>query len=84
MPPRRILRLPQVLECVGASKSEWYRKIAAGLAPRGRKLGPPPTRAVGWFEDVIADYQQNMPVAAGGTRPTPRLRRRRFPNPVPK
>jgi hypothetical protein len=42
-----------------------------GRAPRGVKLGPPPSRGTGWFEDVIDDYQRSLPPATGGARPAP-------------
>ncbi|MBS0297404.1 MAG: AlpA family phage regulatory protein [Proteobacteria bacterium] len=34
-----LLRLPDVLKRVGLSRSEVYRRIAAGTFPRPRKLG---------------------------------------------
>jgi len=36
---RRLLRLPEVLHAVGVSRSEWYRLIKVGRAPRSIPLG---------------------------------------------
>jgi len=36
---RRLIRLPEVLNSVGLSRSEWYRLISLGRAPRPVKLG---------------------------------------------
>lgn len=47
--PRRIIRLPQVIERTGESWSVVYRKIAAGIY-RPVKLGP---RSIGFFDDEI-------------------------------
>lgn len=47
--PRRIVRMPALLECVGLSESEVRRRIKAGTFPRPVKLGP---RAIGF---VVAD-----------------------------
>ncbi|ABC33948.1 DNA-binding protein [Burkholderia pseudomallei] len=47
--PRRIVRMPALLERVGLSESEVRRRIKAGTFPRPVKLGP---RAIGF---VVAD-----------------------------
>ncbi|TMI40058.1 MAG: AlpA family phage regulatory protein [Betaproteobacteria bacterium] len=36
---QRLLRLPEVLRIVGLSRSEWYRQISLGRAPRPVPLG---------------------------------------------
>lgn len=36
--PDRLLRLPEVLQLVGVSRSTWYRWIEAGRAPRPVKF----------------------------------------------
>jgi len=43
-------RLPQVLRRVGVSRSEWYRQIAVGTAPKPVKIG---ARASAWSVDEI-------------------------------
>jgi len=39
-PPPRLIRLPAVVSMVGLSKSEVWRRIAAGKFPKPIKLGP--------------------------------------------
>lgn len=51
--PNRALRWPEVHARTGISKSVWERGERAGTLPRSFKLGPPPTRAVGWLESDI-------------------------------
>ena len=50
---RKILRLPQVVEATGESKSTIYKGITQGTFPKPVKLG---LKSVGWVEDEIADY----------------------------
>ena len=52
---RKILRLPQVEECTGESRSTIYKRIAEGEFPRPVKLG---AKSVGWVEDEIAAYNE--------------------------
>jgi predicted DNA-binding transcriptional regulator AlpA len=73
---RRFVRLPELLRLRGVSKATHYRDMAEGRYPRPYRLGPPPTRAVGWPEDVVEAEQAALPLSPGGTRPTPRRRRR--------
>lgn len=49
--PDRILRLKEVIERVGLSTATIYRRMAAGLFPRGVRLGG--SRTVGWRESEI-------------------------------
>ncbi len=46
----KFLRLPNVLERVGLSRSELYRRVQAGIFPRPIKVG---VRAVAWVEADI-------------------------------
>lgn len=46
----RILRLPQVLDRYGKSRSPTYSDISAGIFPRPVKLG---VRAAGWPEHEV-------------------------------
>ncbi|MBY4596696.1 AlpA family phage regulatory protein [bacterium BD-1] len=39
-PPPRLIRLPVVVSMVGLSRSEIWRRIAAGRFPKPLKLGP--------------------------------------------
>ena len=45
--PRKILRLPVVLDRTGLSRSTVYLRVTEGRFPRPVSLG---TRAVGWIE----------------------------------
>ena len=50
---RAILRLPDVKERTGLSRSSIYKLVAEGTFPRPVHLGP---RAVGWVESEIEDW----------------------------
>ena len=45
---RQILRLKDVVELVGLSKTTIWRRTRAGEFPPALRLGGPSTRAVGW------------------------------------
>ncbi|MYA59612.1 MAG: AlpA family transcriptional regulator [Chloroflexi bacterium] len=53
---RRILRLPEVLELTGLSRSTLYRRVEAGEFPQPVKLGGPNSRAVGWLEEDVSGW----------------------------
>lgn len=54
-----ILRRKDVPPRYGDSLTSFDRKVRLGLLPKGFKLGPPPTRAVGWYEaDLDRAYAQ--------------------------
>lgn len=53
----RLLRLPQVLFIIPVSRSEWYRRIKIGEAPKPVALGP---RARAWRETEIQAYVDNI------------------------
>lgn len=48
--PERLLRFAEVRARIGLSKSEIYRRIAAGTFPASVKLG---ARAVAWRESAV-------------------------------
>jgi len=52
-PPIRFLRLPEVIERTGLSRSTIYVRLAAGCFPRPVALGG---RAVGWIEAEIEEW----------------------------
>jgi prophage regulatory protein len=56
----RLLRLPQVLEIIPVSRTEWYRRLASGDAPQPVELGP---RARAWRLSDVNDYL--VRIAAG-------------------
>lgn len=49
----RIIRLPEVLELTGLSKSTLYGRVSAGEFPQQKKLGGAKIRAVGWSNDEV-------------------------------
>ena len=56
---RQILRLKDVVELVGLSKTTIWRRMRAGEFPSALRLGGPSTRAVGWkMTDVEAWLEQ--------------------------
>jgi prophage regulatory protein len=52
---RKILRLPQVEEATGESRSTIYKRISEGEFPKPVKLG---TKSVGWVEEEVAAYNE--------------------------
>jgi prophage regulatory protein len=64
---RRILRLPEVIETVGKSRSVIYDMMDQGEFPQARRIGP---RAVGWFSDEIEEWMEALPPARE-SRPVP-------------
>jgi prophage regulatory protein len=52
--PQNILRRDAVERMTGLPRSTLYAKVAAGEFPKPVKLG---ARAVGWFEQDVADWQ---------------------------
>lgn len=56
--PRKLIKLPEVLDRVADSKSEWYRKMDNGTAPLSVSLGP---NSVAWYDDEIDEYVETRP-----------------------
>jgi prophage regulatory protein len=54
---RNILREPDVLKTMGISKRKLWYDVGEGKFPAPVKLGE---RAIGWFEDEIAAYQEKL------------------------
>jgi prophage regulatory protein len=52
---RKILRLPQVEEVTGDSRSTIYKRISEGEFPKPVKLG---AKSVGWVEEEVAAYNE--------------------------
>jgi len=52
-PPKRLMRLPSVLERLGISKTEFYRRVKQGAAPSAVRLG---ANSVAWLESDIEQY----------------------------
>ena len=51
--PRRILRLPNVLDRTGLSRSTVYQRVTEGRFPRPVSVG---TRAGGWSETEVEEW----------------------------
>jgi len=51
--PERILRLPNVLDRTGLSRSTVYLRVTEGRFPRPVSLG---ARAVGWIETEVEEW----------------------------
>lgn len=51
--PRKILRLPIVLDRTGLSRSTVYLRVSEGKSPRPVSLG---ARAVGWIEAEVEEW----------------------------
>ncbi|HEX4952678.1 MAG TPA: AlpA family phage regulatory protein [Thermoanaerobaculia bacterium] len=62
--PDRILRLPEVLHCIGVSSATLYRWMDAGDFPAPVRLGK---NSVGWRLSAVQDFIESRPPA------TPRL-----------
>lgn len=54
--PDRILRLPDVLERTGLSRSTLYRKVSNGTFPRQVHIS---TRCAGWRESDLKEWLHN-------------------------
>jgi len=57
--PRRVLRMKQLIEKVGYARSTIHQLVKEGRFPAPFKLTPD-GRAVGWFEETIDNWQQEM------------------------
>jgi prophage regulatory protein len=51
--PEKILRLPNVLDRTGLSRSTVYLRVTEGRFPRPMSLG---ARAVGWIETEVEEW----------------------------
>ncbi len=66
MSDNRILRLAQVLERVGISKSTLYKMIAHGEFPRAIQLGQ---RSTGWLHEEVDVWLESRPHTQPRTGP---------------
>lgn len=48
--PRRIMRLPEVMQATGFGRAHIYNLMGEGRFPKAVKLGP---RAVGWSSEQV-------------------------------
>lgn len=57
---RRMVRLPEVMEITGLSRTTIWRRERDGSFPQPIRLGGEHTRAVGWREQDIYDWIDNL------------------------
>ncbi len=62
----RILRISELEELVGLSRSTIYRKMREGSFPEALKIA---ARAVGWWKPDVDAYLAARPKAAGSAPP---------------
>ena len=61
---RRILRVPEVMEITGLSRTTIWRRDREGSFPRPIRLGGEGTRAIGWWDQDIYDWFDSLTTAA--------------------
>lgn len=54
---RKFIRLPNVIESTGLSRSSIYRKVDAGEFPRPVRLG---SKSVAWIEAEVQGWMANL------------------------
>lgn len=59
----RLIRLPEVREMTGLSRTRIYELERLGRFPRRRKLSE---RACAWIEGEVQDWIRSRPVAGNG------------------
>ena len=67
MTATRLVRLPEVKERTGLSKTEIYRRMDEGDFPKAIPLGP---RAVAWSSDEIDSWIARLIEQAAAAQPT--------------
>ena len=70
---RRVLRLKEVKEATGLSRSSIYALQQRGIFPQSIRVGP---KATGWYEDEVQNYIETRP-RTGETGPGRDADRRR-------
>ena len=61
---KRILRMPDVIEMTGLSRSTIWRLAKAQEFPASFRLGPPGSKAVGWKEEEVGVWIEGLQPAA--------------------
>ena len=72
---RRIVRLPEVTEITGLSRTTIWRRQRDGSFPQPIRLGGEHTRAVGWWDHTIYDWIDERPPTAPPTQQRSRMSR---------
>ena len=57
---RRMMRMPEVIEITGLSRTTIWRRERDGSFPQPIRLGGEHTRAVGWREQDIYDWIDSL------------------------
>lgn len=57
----RILRIPEVVEITGLSRTTIWRRVKSGDFPAPVRLGSLGTRSVGWRESAIREWLESRP-----------------------
>ena len=58
----RILRIPEVVQVTGLSRTTIWRRVKSGDFPAPVRLGNLATRSVGWRESEIRKWIESRPV----------------------
>ena len=58
----RILRIPEVVEITGLSRTTIWRRVRSGDFPAPVRLGSLATRSVGWRESEIRKWIESRPI----------------------
>ena len=61
---RKILRLKEVLDRTGLSRTTLWRRVKSGQFPPPVRLGGPDSRAVGWLAEDLDDWFDDLRPAA--------------------
>ena len=61
----RIMRIPEVVEVTGLSKTTIWRRVRSGDFPQPLRLGSLATRSVGWKEGEIERWIDSRPTVDG-------------------
>ena len=57
----RILRIPEVVEITGLSRTTIWRRVKSSDFPAPVRLGSLATRSVGWRESQVKDWLDSRP-----------------------
>jgi prophage regulatory protein len=71
-PPLRLLRVDDVADRLGLSRSQIWRMVSEGRFPKPRRLS---VRAVAWLEPEVARWIVERPLFDVPNQPMPRARR---------
>ena len=58
----RMMRIPEVAEVTGLSKTTIWRRVKSGDFPAPLRLGSLTTRSVGWREGDVEKWIESRPV----------------------